>query len=88
MKTNIPTEKLYRLSSFYPASFLHSKGLQLVGIEKISNNRSSFVFVDVPERENLLHSYKFAPKGAASVLVDSRSFVESIKSLKEMLYHE
>jgi hypothetical protein len=76
----------FTISSFYPSSFLYAKGMQLIDLRKISNNRSEFIFVDTPERENLLQSYKFAPVGSASVLVDARTLVDSIKSLKEKLY--
>lgn len=80
--------RYFRLTSFYTACFLFSKGLELVNIEEDPTNpkRSQFVFRDTPERELLIQNYNFAKEDSAEILVDPRKFVMAIKLLKDKLY--
>jgi|YNPMSStandDraft_2_1061718.scaffolds.fasta_scaffold21039_3 hypothetical protein len=81
------TEKYLRTTSFYPAVFLLSKGLELVGINKTNNpKRVEFVFSDKETAKYLLEKYNFAKKNDNEVLIDARVFVTSIKLLKEKIY--
>jgi len=81
-------DTFFRLSGFYIAAFLLSKGFELVNIEHIDQKRSQFVFLDSTEREVLLNSFSFAKENSPEVLVDARKFVIAIKTLKEKLYQE
>lgn len=83
-------DRYFKLSNFYAACFLFSKGLELVNIEKDPENpkRSQFVFKDTPEREALIQNYNFAKEDSQEVLIDPRKFVMAIKMLKDKLYQE
>ncbi len=83
-------DRYVRLTNFYIACFLFSKGLELVNIEKDPENpkRCQFVFRDTPERESLIHNFNFAQEDSPQVLVDARKLVMAIKTLKDKLYQE
>lgn len=81
-------DRYFRLTSFYTACFLFSKGLELVNIEVDPTNpkRSQFVFRDTPERELLIQNYNFAKEDSPEVMIDPRKLVTAIKMLKDKLY--
>ncbi len=83
-------DRYFRLTSFYTACFLFSKGLELVNIEPdpSSSKRSQFVFRDTPERELLIQTYNFAKEDSPEVLIDFRKTVLAIKTLKDKLYQD
>lgn len=80
------TDRYFRTSSFYTAVFLFARGLELVNIDYSDPKRSQFVFLDTPEREQLIHDFSFAPQDAPEIMVDARKFVMAIKMLKDKLY--
>jgi len=81
------SKKYLRITSFYPAVFLLSKGLELVGINKTDNPKKvEFVFLDKERAKHFLQKYNFAKENDNEVLIDARVFVMSIKILKEKIY--
>lgn len=79
--------RYFRLSSFYLAAFLFTKGLVLVNIDRTNDpKRAEFVFIDTPEREILINSFSFSREDSPEVTIDARKFVLAIKTLKEKLY--
>jgi len=82
--------RYFQLSNFYLACFLLSKGLELVNIQKGLSDpkRSEFVFRDIPQREQLVHSFNFAPEDSRDVSIDAREFIAAIKTMKDKLYQE
>ena len=88
MSDLINDDRYYRLTSFYAAAFLFSKGMELVNIDRLNPKRSQFVFRDSAERELLLDSFNFGKEDSTEVLVDARKFIMAIKMLKEKLYQE
>lgn len=82
-------DRYFRISSFYVAAFLFSKGLELVNIDKITDpKRAQFVFRDTPERELWLKSFNFAKENSPETMIDARRFVMAIKMLKDRLYQD
>lgn len=82
-------DRYFKISNFYIAAFLFSKGMELKNIDKISNpKRAQFVFVDSPERESLLHSFNYSKESSEEIMVDARKFITTIKALKEKLYQD
>jgi hypothetical protein len=80
-------KQYYKTTNFYLASFLFAKGMELVNIDRITDDkRSTFVFVDKPEIEELSHNFNFSQDDVDDVLVDARKFVYAIKTLKDKLY--
>ncbi len=89
MKNNNKNNRYYTTSNFYLASFLFSKGLELAGIDKITNpKRASFIFVDNPAREEFVDRFNFAKENDVAVLIDARKFVVAQKTLKDRLYQD
>lgn len=79
----------FRTSSFYTACFLYAKEQTLVNIDKVSDpRRAQFVFLDSPEREQLLQSFNFAKDDSPEIMVDARKFITAIKQLKDKLYQQ
>ena len=82
-------DRYWKTSSFYVACFLFAKDQTLVNIDKVTDvKRSQFVFLDSPEREQLLQNFNFAKENSPEVMVDARKFVTAIKQLKQGLYQE
>lgn len=80
-------DRYFRSSSFNTAVFLFSKGMKLADIDKISNSkRATFVFVERPDREELLHAFDYGKDGDPSVMVDARKLILATRQLKEKLY--
>lgn len=79
--------KYFKTASFYIATFLFAKGLELVSIDKITDpKRARFVFIDSPEREHLMESFNFGRENVPEVMIDARKFTTAIKVLKDKLY--
>ena len=82
-------DRYFRTSSFQCGSFLFAKGMALADIDKISNpKRANFVFVDTPEREDLLQAFNYGKEGDPMVMVDARKLMTATKALKEKLYED
>ncbi len=88
MDKDIYSDKYFRLTNFYLAAFLFSKGIELVNIDRTDPKRSEFVFLDTPEREGLVQNFNFASEDSPESLVDARKFIMAIKMLKDKLYQE
>jgi hypothetical protein len=88
MDKNKYSDKYFRLTNFYLAAFLFSKGMELVNIDRTDPKRSEFVYLDTPEREQLVQNFNFASEDSPESLVDVRKFVMAIKMLKDKLYQE
>ena len=80
------TDKYFRTTNFYLASFLFAKGLELINIDKTDPKRCVFVFVDTPEREMLVEVFNFAKEDQTEVMIDARKFIYATKRLKDKLY--
>ncbi len=79
----------FKISNFYIAAFLFSRGMELANIDKTSNpKRAHFVFVDSSERESLLNSFNYSKENSEEIMVDARKFITAIKALKEKLYQD
>lgn len=89
MNKKYKNESHFNTSSFYLSCFLFAHGLELVDISPTQNPRKKeFVFLDSPEREQLVQLFNFAPEDDQGVLVDARKFVTAIKTLKDRLYQQ
>lgn len=81
------TDRYFRTATLYVAAFLYAHKLPLVNVDTTSDQRrATFVFDEVDKAKELLHEYNYAKENASTVLVDVRTFVFAVKSLKEMLY--
>ncbi len=61
--------------------------MELADIDKISNpKRSTFVFLDSPERPELLQAFDYGKEGDPTVMVDARKMMLATRQLKEKLY--
>jgi len=80
------TDKYFRSPSLYISAFLFSKGFTLVNVDKTNRSKSIFVFLDTPEREQLISQFNYAPDNSLDCLVDVRKFILAVKTLKEKLY--
>lgn len=82
-------DKYFHLQDFYLAAFLFAKGMELVSVNKIINpKRATFVFLDSPDREDLMRGFSFGKEDDSTVMVDARKFVAAIRGLKEKLYQD
>lgn len=79
-------DKYFRTQNFYAASFLYSRGLELIGINKENPKKCEFVFLDTPERELLLAAFNFNKEDDIHVMIDARELIWAIKDLKNKLY--
>lgn len=81
-------ERYFRTSSWNTALFLFVKGeMELADIDKISNpKRATFIFLDRPNREELLHAFEYGKEGDPTVMVDARKMILATRQLKEKLY--
>jgi hypothetical protein len=81
------TNRYFKTSNFNLATFLFAKGFELANIDRLTNQkRASFVFVDKPEIEELVHEFNFAQENKEVVMVDARKLIYATKTLKEKLY--
>lgn len=82
-------DKHFRLQSLYQAAFLFAKGMELASVDRASGSqRATFVFVDSPEREDLMQSFSYGKEGDPTALVDARKLITAIRALKEKLYQD
>jgi hypothetical protein len=82
-------DRYFRLQSFYQAAFLFAKGMELANVDRVSNSqRATFVFVDSPEREDLMQSFSYGKEDDPATLVDARKLITAIRTLKEKLYQD
>ena len=82
-------DNYFRITNFYQAAFLFAKGMELVNVDRISNQkRATFVFLDSPDREDLMESFNFGKEDSPLVLVDARKLIVAIRALKEKLYQD
>lgn len=78
------THETYRTSDLPQASFLHASGIPLVGIERIDEKRSEFLFEHAEEVDELLDAFA---SGRAVPVVPSR-LLASQKHLKSLLWSQ
>lgn len=86
MKYLNENNKRFSTSKFYSAVFLYIKGLQLIDIDHTNPNRAQFVFIDTPEREELIRQFNFSEKNSPIVMVDAREYEVAVKLFKDRLY--
>ncbi|MBA7611701.1 hypothetical protein ES703_18929 [subsurface metagenome] len=73
--------KSYRTSDIYITAWLLSKGLKLAGIDRHNNQRCQFIFIDRPDRPELVT--QFLCGSATGNVVD---FVFYMRRAKRLLY--
>lgn len=89
MKNSYQDDRYFKTSSFYTACWLLAKDCELANVDKLTDSKKAhFVFVNSPELETLLHIYNFAKEDSAELLVSVRTFITSIKQLKNALYQD
>lgn len=71
--------KIYRTADLYVASFLHSKGIHLIRVER-EGHKGFFVFAEGAKCEQLVLAYY-----NAEAECDAREFGRSIKELKSLV---
>jgi len=79
--------KYFRTTNFNLAIFLFTKGLELVNIDRLEDQkRATFVFIENSQTEELIHEFDFAQENNEVVMVDARKLIYATKQLKEKLY--
>jgi len=78
--------KYFSTNNFYLASFLFSKGLELVNIDRTDPRKCEFVFLDTSIREYLVEVFNFGKENEQELMVDFRKAVLAIRTLKDKLY--
>jgi len=82
-------ENKYKTTNFYTATYLITKGIKLVDIDRSHPRRATFVFNSPHKSADLLvKEYDYAPEDSPSLLVDARDLINSIKQLKDKLYQD
>ena len=82
-------DRYFRTSSFYTAVFLFTNGMDISGIDKLSNpKRATFVFANHPDMEDLLQAFNYGKENDPSVMVDARKMITATRQLKEKLYQD
>ena len=85
MKINI--ERYFRTTNFNLATFLFAKGIALANIDRLDNQkRQTFVFIESPQTEELIHEFDYAKENDEIVMVDARKLIYATKQLKDKLY--
>ena len=80
-------EKYYRTQNFNLACFIFTKGIELANIDRLDNQkRQTFVFVENPQIEELIHEFDYAKENDEIVMVDARKLIYATKQLKDKLY--
>ncbi len=81
-------DRYFKTSSWNTALFLFVKGeMELADIDKTSNpKRATFVFLDRPERSDLLRAFDYGKDDDPAVMVDARKMMLATRQLKEKLY--
>ncbi len=78
--------RYFATTDFYLACYLLAKEVQLVSIERRTAKQFSFIFINNVDVIELLDSFDYVPKDSTKVMVDPRTFITAIKSLKSRLY--
>ncbi|HXK40686.1 MAG: hypothetical protein A3F15_01950 [Candidatus Wildermuthbacteria bacterium RIFCSPHIGHO2_12_FULL_40_12] len=78
--------KYYKTANFYQSTFLFSKGLELISVDRTDPKKCEFVFADTPERELLVGVFNFSKENDPETMVDFRKAVLAIKTLKNALH--
>lgn len=79
--------KYFKTTNFNLASFLFAKGLELANIDRLDNQkRQTFVFIENPQIEELIHEFDYAKENDEIVMVDARKLIYATKQLKDKLY--
>jgi len=79
--------RYFYTSNFYLAAFLFAKGLELANVDRLTDKRrATFVFIESPRREEIMHTFNFAQEDDEDVVVDARKLIQAIKGLKDKLY--
>lgn len=82
-------DRYYRLQNFYEAVWLYARGMELVNVDRVMDaKRATFVFVDTPDREDLVRAFNYGKEDSIETLVDARKLVTAIRQLKEKLYQD
>lgn len=82
-------DRYFRSSNFNVVAFLYAKGVALANIDKTANSRrATFVFVDTPERETLVHAFNHGKEDDPLLMIDARRMLAATRELKEKLYDE
>ncbi len=79
MKTQ--TMEVFESSGLYLSAFLKARGLRLVDHHKAGGNKLMFVFEDRSDRQELVQD--FYNNGT----VDASAFVNSVQSLKTLIFN-
>lgn len=80
--------KYFKTSSFHIALHLFVKGMELISVDRTDARRCKFVFLDIPQRKQLVEDFNFAKEDAPEVVADIRKIIAATKSLKDKLYQE
>lgn len=82
-------DRYYRTTSFYESVWLYAKGMELANVDKVTDaKRAIFVFVDTPERHDLVRAFNYGKEDSPETLVDARKLIAAIRQLKEKLYQD
>jgi len=80
-------KRYFRTTNYNLASFLFAKNIELANIDRLDNQkRATFVFVENPQIEELVHAFDYAKENEEIVMVDARKIIHASKMLKEKLY--
>ena len=83
---NKDTNQNYQTDNFYLATFLISKEIQLINIDRTNPKHCFFIFKPNPRIESLVHSFSFAIQNSKDVMIDARRLIDAVKNLKNNLY--
>ena len=83
---NKDSNQNYQTDNFYLATFLISKEIQLINIDRTNPKHCFFIFKADPQIESLVHSFSFDIQNAKGVMVDARRLIDAVKNLKSNLY--
>lgn len=78
--------KNVKINNLYGAAFLITKGVELTDVEKINDRKVNFIFKSATRVAEMMQLYNYAPINSTESLVDARSLITAIKTLKERLY--
>lgn len=80
-------DRYYRTTSFYEGVWLYAMGMELANVDKVTDEkRATFVFVDTPERPDLVRAFNYGKEDSKETLLDGRKLIAAIRQLKEKLY--
>lgn len=85
-KIKMKTYQKFSTEDFYLSTFLISKDIQLVSIDRTNSRRCKFVFEGNSKIEKLVQAFNFAVPDCKDIMVDARKLANAIKDLKTKLY--